>query len=60
MKHPVLDFGFGHDVVVWEISPQLGLCSDCMEPDRYFLSLSLSAFFLLSLFVSLSKNKVFF
>ena len=61
IKHPTLDFGLGYDVMVWEIEPQLVLCSDCLWSLIGIFSPSLSASLLLSLSVSLSENKqVFF
>ena len=56
IKHPNLDFGLGHEVMVWETDPQLVLCIDCMEAERDFLSLSPSLS-LLSFSVSFSKKK---
>ena len=64
VKHPTLDFGIGHDLVVCEMEPCIALCADSKEPawDSFcpFLaracmhSLSLS-----SVHVSLSKiNKL--
>ena len=41
VKHPALDFGSGHDLVVRGFQPCVGLCTDSMEP-AWFLSLPLS------------------
>ena len=42
VKHPTLDFGLGHDLVVREFKSQVGLCADSVEPAWDSLSLSLS------------------
>ena len=52
-KHPTLDFGSGHDLIVREFEPHIRLCTDGAEPAWDSLSLSLSAPPLLAL--SLSK-----
>ena len=31
VKHQTLDFGSGHDLMVHEMEPHLGLCADSME-----------------------------
>ena len=43
VKFPTLDFGSGHDLMVCEIEPQVGLCADSVEPAWDFLSPSLFA-----------------
>ena len=53
VKHPTLDFGSGHDLMVHRIERHVGLHDDSMEPARDSLSPSLSAPPLLVL--SLSK-----
>ena len=40
--HPTLDFSSGHDLVVGEIEPLVGLCPDSVEPAWDSLSPSLS------------------
>ena len=44
VKRPTLDFGSGHNLMVHEIEPHVGLCADSKEPgwDIFSLSLSLS------------------
>ena len=44
VKWPTLDLGSGHDLMVCEIEPNVGLCAGSVEPawDSLFLSLSLS------------------
>ena len=46
VKHQTVDFGSGHDLMVHEIKPYVGLCPNSMEPAwdslSLFLSLSLS------------------
>ena len=54
VKRTTLDFGSGHDFVVREIEPHVGLCADSVEPAWDSLSPSLSAPSLLSLSLSLS------
>ena len=41
VKYPTLDFGSGHDFVVCEFEPLVGLCADSVEPPWDSLSLSL-------------------
>ena len=41
VKHPTLDFGSGHDLMVHEVEPCLGVLSLCPYPTR---ALSLSLF----------------
>ena len=66
VKHLTLDFGSGHDLMVREFEPRIGLCTDSMEPawDSLSLPLSLPLPMLvlalsLSLSLSLSQNKLF-
>ena len=42
VKCPTLGFGSGHDLMVHEIKPRIGICADSTEPawDSHFLSLS--------------------
>ena len=44
VNHPTLDFGSGHDLMVHEIEPHIGICAVGGEPawDSLFPSLSLS------------------
>ena len=43
VKCPTLDFNSGHDLLVREIEPRMGLCADSAEPClRFSFSLSLS------------------
>ena len=66
VKRLTLGFGSGHDLVVCELEPHIGLCAGSVEPAWDSLSLSLShsappllAYFLsLSLSLSLSQNKL--
>ena len=51
VKRPTLDFGSGHDLMVCEFEPRLGLCADSLEPTWDSLSLPLPH----SLPLSLSK-----
>ena len=53
VEHPTLDFGSGHDLVVREFEPHLGLCADSAEPAWDPVSLPLSA----PLPLTLSQNK---
>ena len=57
VKHPTLDFGSGHDLVLGEFEPGVGLWADSAKPawDSLYLPLSLSAPPLLAL--SLTQNK---
>ena len=55
VKHPILGFGFGHDLTVQEFEPQVGLCTDGVESAWDSLSPSLSAPPLLMF--SFSQNK---
>ena len=32
VKHLTLDFGSGHDLMVYDIKPHIGLCADSVEP----------------------------
>ena len=56
IKRPTLDFGSGHDLMVCEIKPRIGLCADCAGPAWDSLSPSLSDPPLLSLSVSQNKQ----
>ena len=42
VKHSILDFGSGHDLMVLGIKPRIGLRADSTEPAWNFLSPSLS------------------
>ena len=44
VKHPTLDFSSGHDRMVYETEPHVGLHTDSAEPawDSHSFSLSLS------------------
>ena len=55
VKSPTLDFGSGHDPMVCEFKPRIGLCADSVKPAWDFLSLPLSAPPLPVLPLSLSK-----
>ena len=44
VKHPTLDFGSCHDLLVREFEPLVRLCADSEEPGWDSLSSSLSAF----------------
>ena len=59
VKHPILDCGSSHDLMVCGIEPRIGLCADSAEPAWDSLSPSLSAPLplMLSLSFSVSKNK---
>ena len=58
-KHLTLDFGSGHNLVVHEFKPHIGLCADSAEPawDSLSTLLSASSPFSLSLSLSLKLNK---
>ena len=43
-KHPTLDFGSGHDLMIREFESHVGLCADSKEPAWDSLSLSLPLF----------------
>ena len=43
VKHPILDFGSGHELTVRETEPHIRLCGDSAEPAWDSLSPSLSA-----------------
>ena len=49
VKHPTLDLGSGHDLMVFEIEPRVTLCADSAEPAWDSLSFPLSALPLLVL-----------
>ena len=57
VKHPTLDFGSGHDLIVHGIESYIGLCTDLMAWAYLGFSLSLSLPFpaSMSLFLALSK-----
>ena len=55
VERPTLGFGSGHDLMVCEFEPHMGLCADSAEPAWDFLSDLLSAPPLLLLSLSLSK-----
>ena len=65
VKRPTPDFGSGHDLLVCEIEPRVGLCADSTEPAWVSLSPSLYALLpracklslSLSLSLSLKINK---
>ena len=38
VKHPTFDFDSGHDLMVHEMEPCVGLCADSSEPAWDFLS----------------------
>ena len=57
VKCLTLGFGSGHDLMVYEFEPRIGLCEDSAEPAWDSLSLSLSPHPLLMLSLSLSQNK---
>ena len=40
VKHLTLDFGLGHDLMVHELEPHIGLCVDRAEPAWDSLSFS--------------------
>ena len=42
VEHPTLGFSSGHDFMVHEVEPHVGLCADSMEPAWDSLSPSLS------------------
>ena len=42
VKHPALDFSSGHDLMVGEIEPCVGLCADSAKPAWDYFSFSLS------------------
>ena len=54
VKYPTLDLGSGHDLMVHEIEPRVGLCTDSAWDS---LSPSLSGTPLLAHTLSLSQNK---
>ena len=39
VKHPTLGFSLGHDLMVHEFEPCVGLCADSSEPEACSLSL---------------------
>ena len=58
VKHPTLDFGSGHDLVVHEFQPPIRLRVDSVKSAWDFLSLSLSLPLPCSLSLSLSPSKI--
>ena len=58
-KHLILDFGSGHDLIVWGIGPRVVLCADSAQPAWDSLSPCLSASppFVHAFSLSLSQNK---
>ena len=57
-KRPTLDFGSGHDLMVCEFEPYVGLCADSVGPAWGSLSSSLSLPFpLLMLSLCFKINK---
>ena len=58
VKHPTLDFGSGHDLMVHEFESHVGLCTDSLEPawDSVSLSLYLSPAGVLSLSLRMNKQ----
>ena len=42
VKRPALGVSLGHDLMVCEIKPRVGLCTDSVEPAWESLSLNLS------------------
>ena len=57
VKHLTLDLSAGHDHMVRETEPSVGLCTDSAEPAWDSLPPPLSAPPLLVLFLSLKINK---
>ena len=57
VKHPILDFGSGQDLIVCEFKPHIGLCADRAWSLLGILSPSLSSPPLLALYISLKINK---
>ena len=59
VKILTLDFGSGHDLMVCELEPRIGLCTFSMEPawDSLFFSLPLLHSCLHALSLSLKINK---
>ena len=55
VKPPTLDFSSGHDLVVHEMEPYIGVCADSEEPAWDSLSPSLSSPPLLTLSLPQSK-----
>ena len=55
-KCPTLDFGLGCDLMVCELEPCVGLCTDSMEPPWDVLSPSLSAPLPLSLCLKINNK----
>ena len=57
VKHPALDFGSGHDLMVCGIEPCVTPCAESTEPAWDSISPSFSAPPLLMLSPSVSQNK---
>ena len=57
VKHPTLDFGSSHNLLVREIKPCVGLCTDSTEPAWDSVSLSAPPLLVLSLSLSLSQKQ---
>ena len=59
VQHLILDFSSGHDLMVCETEPCIGLCADGMETawDSLSLLLSLPLLHMLALSLSLSLSK---
>ena len=60
-KHLTLDFGSGHDLMIREFEPHMGLCADSAEPTWHSLSLCISPVHALPLslkIIKLEKKKV--
>ena len=60
-KHPTLDLGSGHDLMICEFEPRIRLCADDTEPAWDSLSSPLCPYptfvYVCSLSLSLSLNK---
>ena len=56
VKRQTLDFGSGHDLMVYEIEPHIRLCTERMEPAWDSLPLSLPLPYLGLLSFALSKH----
>ena len=57
VKHPALDFSAGHDLMVREMEPCVGLCAKSMEPAWDSLFLSLPPLLVFSLSLKINKLK---
>ena len=58
VKHPTLDFGSDHDLMVCELEPHIGLCIDSVEPAEDSLSPPLPCLFAHVLSLSHKMNKL--